>query len=119
MIAPFLRWISVCLVVLTAPGCVHAPVQEMSNARQAIKAARDAGAERVAPDEFAEALTLLQRAEASLQKRLYREARRNAVAAHDKAAKALQTVQPRPTQLSPGRTDVHEAEADAQILAAG
>jgi Domain of unknown function (DUF4398) len=70
------------------------PVQEMSNARQAIKAARDAGAERSAPQQLTEAEALLERAENNLQKRAYRDARRDAIAARGKAAEALDTVQP-------------------------
>jgi uncharacterized membrane protein len=81
-----LVWIALCLG-LTA--CAGAPVQEMSNARQAIKAARDAGADRIAPEAMTEAQTLLERAEASLQQRLYRDARRAAVEARNKASEAL------------------------------
>ena len=36
-------------------ACAGAPVQEMSNARQAIKAARDAGADKTAPQTLNEA----------------------------------------------------------------
>lgn len=106
------RWI-ILLLSSSACGltaCVSAPVQEMSDARQAIKAARDAGAERLAPHELGEARALLQQAESSLQRRAYREARRNAIAAHDKAAEALHTVQPRPSQLRPNSSDVVPAD---------
>src|SRR5437868_5031608 len=92
-----LRLLSICML-LTSMGltaCAGAPVQEMSNARQAIKAARDAGAETAAPDKLTEAQALLERAEASLQRRDYREARRDAVAARGKASQALDAVQPR------------------------
>ncbi|HEY8538578.1 MAG TPA: DUF4398 domain-containing protein [Steroidobacteraceae bacterium] len=65
----------------------------MSNARQAIRAARDAGAEKVAPEQFKEAQTYLEQAEASLQNRNYREARRQAVAARGKAVEALGAAQ--------------------------
>jgi len=68
---------------------VSAPAQEMSDARQAIRAAREAGAEQVAPQQFMEARRFLEQAEASLQGRDYREARRNAVAARGKAVEAL------------------------------
>lgn len=78
---------ALCCVGMTA--CAGAPVQEMSNARQAINAARAAGAARVAPQTLTEAQTLLEAAEASLQQRAYREARRNAVSARTKAAEAL------------------------------
>jgi hypothetical protein len=70
-------------------ACAGAPVQEMSNARQAIKAARDASASVSAPTSLMEAEALLIRAEDSLQKRAYREARRDAIAARGKAAEAL------------------------------
>jgi len=78
-------------------ACAGAPVQEMSNARQAIRAARDAGAEQRAPEKLTEAETLLDRAENNLQKRAYRDARRDAIAARDRAAEALQQMRsPRP-----------------------
>ena len=79
---------------LALAACAGAPVQEMSNARQAIRAARDAGAERTAPQKLTEAEALLNRAEDSLERRAYREARRNAIAARDKAAEALDSAQP-------------------------
>jgi hypothetical protein len=75
-------------------ACAGAPVQEMSNARQAIRAAREAGADKMAPQKLNEAEVLLNRAEDSLGRRAYREARRNAIAARDKAAEALDAVQP-------------------------
>ena len=74
-------------------GCAGAPVQEMSNARQAIKAAREAGAVRVAPAVMSEAQTLLERAELNLQRRAYGDARRDAIAARTKASEALGAVQ--------------------------
>jgi hypothetical protein len=72
-------------------ACAGAPVQEMSNARQAIKAARDANAElsASAPPSLVEAEALLNRAEVSLQRRAYKAARRDAIAARGKAAEAL------------------------------
>jgi hypothetical protein len=79
---------------LALAACAGAPVQEMSNARQAIRAARDAGAEQTAPQKLNEAEALLNRAEDSLERRAYREARRNAIAARDKAAEALGATQP-------------------------
>ena len=82
------------VAVLALAACAGAPVQEMSNARQAIRAARDAGAEKAAPQKLNEAEALLNRAEDSLERRAYREARRNAIAARDKAAEALGATQP-------------------------
>jgi hypothetical protein len=92
------RSLLVALMLLSGMGlaaCASGPpVQEMSNARQAIKAARDAGAEQTAPQQLTEAEALLERAEYSLQKRDYRDARRDAIAARGKAAEALDAVQP-------------------------
>lgn len=81
------------LACFALTACAGAPVQEMSNARQAIRAARDAGAERVAADQLTQARVFLERAEASLQSRQYRDARRNAVAARGKAVEALEAAQ--------------------------
>lgn len=78
------------LASLGLAGCAGAPVQEMSNARQAIKAARDASAQHASPA-LQEAEALLIRAESSLHRRDYREARRDAIAAHGKAAEAMRT----------------------------
>jgi hypothetical protein len=74
-------------------ACAGAPVQEMSNARQAIQAARDAGADKTAPQTLNEAQALLDRAQDNLQRRAYRDARRDAIAARGKAVEALDAVQ--------------------------
>ena len=88
------RGLLLVLLSGTVAACAGAPVQEMSNARQAIKAARDAGADRIAPQKLSEAQALLERAETSLQNRSYRDARRNAVAARGRASEALGAVRP-------------------------
>ena len=78
------------MLCMGVAACAGAPVQEMSNARQAIKAARDAtGRSSAAPASLLEAETLLNRAEGNLQKRAYKQARRDAIAARGKAAEAL------------------------------
>jgi len=83
--------ISTLLAVLSAAGCQTAPpVQEMSDARQAIMAARDAGAEEKAADELGEAVEHLQAAEAALAEKAYARARRDAVEAKIRAISALQ-----------------------------
>lgn len=78
------------VTALAVGGCASAPVQQMSNARQAIKAAQDAGAAQAAPETLSEAQRLLTRAEGSLKNHFFRAARRDAVAAHAKAVEALQ-----------------------------
>jgi hypothetical protein len=86
----------VLLVLLATLGsvvvvaCASAPVQEMSDARQAIRAAQDAGAATTAAKPLSEAQTALNHAESQLNKRFFRAARRNAEEAHSKAVEALQ-----------------------------
>jgi hypothetical protein len=78
------------LLACTGAGCAGAPVQEMSDARQAIRAARDAGAAQVAPTKLDEARTYLSSAEGHLERREFRAARRDAVAARRSAVEALE-----------------------------
>lgn len=90
----FFQGLLLAILSGTLGACVNAPVQEMSNARQAIRAARDAGADRVAPQKLSEAQALLERAEENLQNRSFRDARRNAVAARGRASEAMAAVRP-------------------------
>ncbi len=82
------------LVLLTlgsvfSGGCgTTPPVQEMSNARQAVQAAREAGAEKFAAQNLTHAEQLLQRAALGLEQGDYRGAREDAVAARQAAAAA-------------------------------
>ena len=75
------------LLLLTA--CAGAPVQEMSNARQAITAAEAAGASEHAPEVLSAARALLSSAERKLEDGNYRGARLDAVDAKTHAAEAL------------------------------
>jgi hypothetical protein len=75
---------------LVLVGCVTAPpVQEMSDARQAISAAEAANAERLAPESLRDARRFLAEAEQQLQQQAYGPARFNAVRAKNRAAMAL------------------------------
>lgn len=79
-------------------GCVTAPpVQEMSDARQAITAAEQADAGRVAGDTLAAARRFLAEAERQIQEEAYGAARMNAVRAKNRAALALRATQSRDT----------------------
>lgn len=69
------------------------PVQEMSDARQAIAIAREAGAAEVAPDELGQAEKLLVDAQRNLADRAYSQAKRNATQAKQKALEALSAVE--------------------------
>ena len=77
------------LIVLLAACETAPPVQEMSDARQAISVAREAGAADLAATELAEAEKYLQNAEERLDRQQYREAREAALDAKLSAQKAL------------------------------
>jgi hypothetical protein len=83
---------------LVLAGCVTAPpVQEMSDARQAIAAAEQADAGRVAADTLADARRFLAEAERQIQEQAYGPARANAVRAKNRAVLALRSTQQRAT----------------------
>lgn len=77
------------IVSLSACG-TGPPVQEMSDARQAIAAAREAGAESHATEELRAAESFLDSAERNLSERAYGPARRDATLAKEEARKALE-----------------------------
>jgi hypothetical protein len=79
------------LVLLVA--CGSAPVQEMSEARQAIEAARVAGAEQRATTHYRKAHAMLKQAEEMLNEGHYRKARESAEAARDEAIQAREAAQ--------------------------
>jgi len=77
----------VTLLVLAA--CQSAPVQEMSDARQAISVAQKAGAAEHAPGDLKAAMDYLHSAESFISQRNYDLARRDAVNAKASAMSAL------------------------------
>lgn len=81
------------LVALLLGACAPAPVQEMSEARQAIEAARAAGAQQHARPQFEEANELLDSAQQLLNDRRFRDARRSASEARDAAIRARETAE--------------------------
>jgi type II secretory pathway component PulJ len=76
------------LILPLLAGCAGMPLQEMSDARQAIRAAERAGAATHAPEPLAEAKQLVEQARSSMQKREYREARDDAEHARERAMEA-------------------------------
>jgi hypothetical protein len=76
------------LAGVTLTGCAGAPLQEMSDARQAVRAAERAGAEKHAPEPLAEARRLVEQARLNMQKREYKAARDDAEKAREKATEA-------------------------------
>jgi hypothetical protein len=89
---PFRIPVSVVLpLALVGSACTSAPpVQEMSDARQAIASAAGAEAGIYAPDLLADAERLLETAETYLQGEAYGRARSSAVRAKDRAIRALE-----------------------------
>ena len=84
----------IAIGALSVAGCVTAPpVQEMSDARQAIRAAEQADATRVAADTLADARRFLADAERQIQEEAYGPARMNAVRAKNRAVLALRSTQ--------------------------
>lgn len=69
-------------------GCAGMPLQQMSDARQAIRAAEHAGAEQHAPELLGEARALVESARQYMHKGEYREARDDAELARAKAMEA-------------------------------
>ncbi len=81
------------LILGSLLGCGSAPVQEMSEARQAIEAARVAGAEELAPEPYEKAQEHLRAAEEMLDNRDFQDARENAALARDEAMSARERAQ--------------------------
>jgi hypothetical protein len=84
-----LRFIAVLVGVVCLVGCAGAPVQEMSDARQAIAAARAAGATAATSPDFDAAQAAIARAEKHLQAQEFARARLAAMEAKHHAAAAL------------------------------
>ncbi|MFZ4790904.1 MAG: DUF4398 domain-containing protein [Candidatus Competibacteraceae bacterium] len=74
--------------ILLLNACAVAPVQEMSDARQAIRSAEAVGAVRRSPDALTTAQRLLQEAQAQLEAGAYDDARRHALDAREEAIRA-------------------------------
>ena len=78
------------VLVFSVASCQSSPpVQEMSDARQAIAVARDAGAEQYAVETLRAAEAFLDSAQRNLSERAYAQARRDALQAKSKALEAL------------------------------
>jgi prophage DNA circulation protein len=87
-------------ILLALAACAAVPVQEMSDARQAIYSAEAAGAAQRSSDTLLTAQRLLRDAQERLEAGAYDEARRYALDARDAAIRAREqatgNVEPRP-----------------------
>lgn len=82
------RVLLVALLFIAISACASAPVQEMSDARQALQAAEAVNASLRAPGDYTKAKQHLHEAETALHSRDYRTARKQAVLAKTHALKA-------------------------------
>ena len=85
-------WLLIAALFLVACTAT-APIQEMSDARQAISAATAADAAKHAPDTLEEAGLLLRSAERNLAIKAYAAARRDAVLAKETAMAAREAAE--------------------------
>ncbi len=88
-----LRYIAVFVGIACLMGCSSAPVQEMSDARQAIAAAHSAGATEGSSPDFYAAEAAIARAQQHLEAQEFTRARLAALAAKRHAAAALSVAQ--------------------------
>ena len=98
---PFAAWLLLLLCAIGEVGCAGAPVQEMSNARQAVRAAEKAGAVTLAPELLAEARQALRDAQSHLRQGEYRTARDEAELARAKAVEARRVAEAANKPTSP------------------
>lgn len=78
----------IVVALLPLAACATAPVQEMSDARQALRSAEAAGAAQRPSDAFSAAQRLLREAQANLEAGAYEDARRLALDARNAAISA-------------------------------
>ena len=82
------------MALLALGGCAGGPpVQEMSDARQAIAVAREAGASQHSPTELRDAENYLDSALRNLTRKEYGEARDDAIEAKNRALAALENTE--------------------------
>jgi nucleoid-associated protein YgaU len=106
-----LKAAGVVIWVSVAAGCASAPTQEMSDARQAVQAARDAGAPLHTPAAMDSAEQDLTQAEQQLRQRDYKSARQDAVAAKQEAVRARNMA----LVLAQAKQAVQEAEEQGAL----
>ena len=106
------------LAALSAAACGTPPDKELQQAQAAIEAARAAGADRFAVEEFAAAQSALARANDAVAQRDYRLALNNALDARERAQNAARDATGRVTaarkEAESALTEAAAALADAQ-----
>ena len=87
-----MRVISAGLLLLALAGCSEPPQKEIDEAKSAIDAARAAGAEQYAAEEYGGATATLEKARTAVNERDYRQALSYAIDARQRAIEASRTV---------------------------
>jgi len=100
-------WLAVALA-----ACATAPTQEMSDARQSVQVAQDAGAEQYGVQNLRNARDHLQRAERELELRYFSSARQDAELAKNEAIKAHNVS----LALKAAQTAIDNSKAAADIV---
>lgn len=85
-----MRAASVAVLLSVLAACGGAPVQQMSDARQAVRAAQAAGADEYAPEQLGRAKRLIEEAQEDLRRHDYRAAEQAASEARRSALEALE-----------------------------
>ena len=104
-----------CLLVLLATACTSPPNKEMDQAQGAIDAARAAGADRYAPNEFAAATTALKNATDAVAQGDYRLALNHAIDSREQAQNAARVAADTRAKV---RGDVERSIAEVNALIA-
>ena len=98
-----------CAMLLAA--CTNQPDKEMNQARGAIEAARAAGADQYAPDEYKAAVTSLKHSEDAVWQRDYRQALNDALESRDQAENAARVAaNQKATVRSQVERDLHDLQ---------
>ena len=87
-----MRVLSIGLLLLALAGCSEPPQKEIDEAKSAIDAARAAGADQYAAEEYAGAAATLEKARAAVDERDYRQALSYAIDARQRAIEASRMV---------------------------
>jgi len=117
MPSSFVRTAVVLLCVALVSGCGEPPDKELHQAQGAIAAARAAGAERYAADEYKAAIDALARADTAVAERDYRLALNNALDARERAQNAAREAADRKAAAR-GRAERLLAETTTALAAA-
>jgi hypothetical protein len=114
-----MHWRLLAMAVLSglALACSEPPHKEMHQAQGALDAARAAGAETFAPDEFREAQNLLQQSEQAVTQRDYRLALRHALDARERAQEAARAAADRKAEAR-GQAERSMAAAELAVRSA-